>query len=156
MILYLILVFSGLEVQSSQGKVYGSIGGTSNIKDDYDIKIAESIRNKNCAILYKTKTRIAFITLKAAFDGADERREDGKRFLANLLQKPVPLTTLGAPQPKPVAYCNADTCANRGVCLDQWTSPACDCDLTSFTGPTCTDGRPMLPRLRDFKAECSD
>ena len=45
-ILYLILVFSGLEVQSSQGKVYGSIGGTSNIKDDYDIKIAESIRNK--------------------------------------------------------------------------------------------------------------
>ena len=119
-------------------------------------KSQNQLEIKNCAILYKTKTRIAFITLKAAFDGADERREDGKRFLANLLQKPVPLTTLGAPQPKPVAYCNADTCANRGVCLDQWTSPACDCDLTSFTGPTCTDGRPMLPRLRDFKAECSD
>lgn len=73
--------------------------------------------------------------------------------MANLLQHPVqPLTTLGAPPPKPVAFCNADTCANRGVCLDQWISPACDCDLTSFTGPTCTDGTSLL-RLRDFRAE---
>lgn len=89
----------------------------------------------------------------AAFDGADERKEkeDGKRIsskniLANLLQHPVPLTTLGSPQV--VSFCSADTCANRGVCLDQWISPACDCDLTSFTGPTCTDGRGFVNRDR--------
>ena len=34
--------------------------------------------------------------------------------------------------------CTQDTCANRGTC--HLTSDTCNCDLTSFTGPLCTDG----------------
>ena len=37
--------------------------------------------------------------------------------------------------------CHARTCANNGVCLQHWITPACDCDLTSFTGPNCADGK---------------
>jgi hypothetical protein len=42
--------------------------------------------------------------------------------------------------PNLLTTCTPDTCSNRGICVDHWTTPACDCDLTSFTGPNCTDG----------------
>ncbi|KOB52066.1 Neurexin-3-alpha, partial [Operophtera brumata] len=35
--------------------------------------------------------------------------------------------------------CTHNTCANKGVCVTQWNTYVCDCDLTSFTGPTCYD-----------------
>lgn len=37
--------------------------------------------------------------------------------------------------------CSHNACANRGVCVQQWNTYACDCDMTSFTGPTCYDGK---------------
>ena len=40
-----------------------------------------------------------------------------------------------------VGTCGKDTCANQGTC--DRVSASCDCDLTSFTGPRCTDGRRM-------------
>ena len=83
--------------------------------------------------------KLTHLILEAAFDGSEERPETGKKIMANLLQYPLSLTTLGSPQV--VSYCTPDTCSNRGVCQDAWISSACDCDLTSFTGPTCTDGR---------------
>jgi hypothetical protein len=95
----------------------------------------------------KQKTSFEMIVTWTAFDGADDERREkvGKKFLENLLKHPpLPLTTLGAP-PHLVSFCTADTCSNRGVCQDQWISPACDCDLTSFTGPTCTDGTVLIP-----------
>ncbi|XP_048506164.1 neurexin-3 isoform X4 [Athalia rosae] len=35
--------------------------------------------------------------------------------------------------------CTHDVCANHGLCVQQWNSYTCDCDMTSFTGPTCSD-----------------
>ncbi len=42
--------------------------------------------------------------------------------------------------PRLSVKCTSSTCYNQGLCIDQWVSPVCDCDLTSFTGPTCADG----------------
>lgn len=36
--------------------------------------------------------------------------------------------------------CSQNACANRGVCVQQWNAYACECDMTSYTGPTCYDG----------------
>uniref|UniRef100_A0A0C9QZT5 NRX3A_1 protein n=4 Tax=Fopius arisanus TaxID=64838 RepID=A0A0C9QZT5_9HYME len=35
--------------------------------------------------------------------------------------------------------CTHDICANHGACVQQWNSYTCDCDMTSFGGPTCND-----------------
>ncbi|XP_059050815.1 neurexin-1-like [Achroia grisella] len=35
--------------------------------------------------------------------------------------------------------CTHNACSNKGVCVQQWNTYVCDCDLTSFTGPTCYD-----------------
>jgi hypothetical protein len=41
--------------------------------------------------------------------------------------------------------CGVETCANQGVCRDQpRPDQLCNCDLTSFTGPTCLDGKKMF------------
>ncbi|KAJ8973829.1 hypothetical protein NQ317_009474 [Molorchus minor] len=37
------------------------------------------------------------------------------------------------------AKCSHNVCANAGICVQQWNSYTCDCDMTSFTGPTCSD-----------------
>lgn len=36
--------------------------------------------------------------------------------------------------------CSQNACANRGLCVQQWNAYACECDMTSYTGPTCYDG----------------
>ena len=36
--------------------------------------------------------------------------------------------------------CSLDSCANRGVCVQQWNTFFCYCQLTSYSGPTCSDG----------------
>lgn len=38
------------------------------------------------------------------------------------------------------AKCSHNVCANAGLCVQQWHTYTCDCDMTSFTGPTCSDG----------------
>ncbi|XP_076637715.1 neurexin 1 isoform X2 [Colletes latitarsis] len=35
--------------------------------------------------------------------------------------------------------CTHDLCSNHGTCVQQWNSYTCDCDMTSFSGPTCND-----------------
>nr|XP_036217240.1 neurexin-1 isoform X2 [Bactrocera oleae] len=35
--------------------------------------------------------------------------------------------------------CSQNACANRGVCVQQWNAYVCECDMTSYTGPTCYD-----------------
>ncbi|XP_024085653.1 neurexin-2 isoform X2 [Cimex lectularius] len=39
----------------------------------------------------------------------------------------------------PSTKCSHNICANRGVCVQQWNSYTCDCDMTSYTGPKCTE-----------------
>ncbi|KAK1792818.1 hypothetical protein P4O66_012726 [Electrophorus voltai] len=40
----------------------------------------------------------------------------------------------------PSTTCQEDSCANQGVCLQQWEGFSCDCSMTSFGGPLCNDG----------------
>lgn len=40
--------------------------------------------------------------------------------------------------------CSDAACANGGTCVQLWHSFTCDCDMTSFTGPTCADGKPYV------------
>uniref|UniRef100_A0A8I3QMP2 Neurexin 2 n=1 Tax=Canis lupus familiaris TaxID=9615 RepID=A0A8I3QMP2_CANLF len=56
----------------------------------------------------------------------------------------------------PSTTCTEESCANQGVCLQQWDGFTCDCTMTSYGGPVCNDrecpGRlslwclPPLPR----------
>lgn len=44
----------------------------------------------------------------------------------------------------PSTTCQEDSCANQGVCLQQWEGFSCDCSMTTFGGPLCNDGRISL------------
>uniref|UniRef100_A0ABM5F4F9 Neurexin-2-beta isoform X14 n=1 Tax=Pogona vitticeps TaxID=103695 RepID=A0ABM5F4F9_9SAUR len=39
----------------------------------------------------------------------------------------------------PSTTCTEDSCANQGVCLQQWDGYTCDCTMTSYGGPVCND-----------------
>jgi len=41
----------------------------------------------------------------------------------------------------PVEVCDDHSCANSGQCIQEWSYYRCDCDMTSFTGDTCTEGQ---------------
>ena len=44
----------------------------------------------------------------------------------------------------PKTECSETSCDNGGVCIQQWESYTCDCDMTSFTGPRCEQGKEIL------------
>uniref|UniRef100_A0A6Q2XBM8 Neurexin-3b n=1 Tax=Esox lucius TaxID=8010 RepID=A0A6Q2XBM8_ESOLU len=39
----------------------------------------------------------------------------------------------------PSTTCQDDSCANMGVCIQQWENFTCDCSMTSYTGTQCND-----------------
>ncbi|XP_073466257.1 neurexin 3 isoform X5 [Aquarana catesbeiana] len=39
----------------------------------------------------------------------------------------------------PTTTCQENSCANQGVCMQQWEGFTCDCTMTSYTGPQCND-----------------
>ncbi|XP_053301849.1 neurexin-3b [Pleuronectes platessa] len=39
----------------------------------------------------------------------------------------------------PSTTCQEDSCANMGVCIQQWENFTCDCSMTSYTGTNCND-----------------
>uniref|UniRef100_A0A674ALY1 Neurexin 3b n=1 Tax=Salmo trutta TaxID=8032 RepID=A0A674ALY1_SALTR len=39
----------------------------------------------------------------------------------------------------PSTTCQEDSCANMGVCIQQWENFTCDCTMTSYTGTQCND-----------------
>lgn len=41
--------------------------------------------------------------------------------------------------PGPSTTCTEESCANQGVCLQQWDGFTCDCTMTSYGGPVCND-----------------
>ena len=43
------------------------------------------------------------------------------------------------PTPGPSTTCQEDSCANMGVCIQQWENFTCDCSMTSYTGTRCND-----------------
>ncbi|KAJ6218579.1 hypothetical protein RDWZM_009736 [Blomia tropicalis] len=52
----------------------------------------------------------------------------------------IPSTLVEAGCSAPINRCSSTACANRGICVQLWNSYTCDCDLTTYSGPTCTDG----------------
>lgn len=51
--------------------------------------------------------------------------------------------------PGPSTTCQEDSCANQGVCLQQWDGFSCDCSMTSFSGPLCNDRK----YIREYLSE---
>ncbi|KAG1972925.1 neurexin [Pimephales promelas] len=39
----------------------------------------------------------------------------------------------------PSTTCQEDSCANMGICIQQWENYTCDCSMTSYTGAQCND-----------------
>ncbi|XP_078516118.1 neurexin 3 isoform X12 [Lissotriton helveticus] len=39
----------------------------------------------------------------------------------------------------PSTTCQDDSCANQGVCMQQWEGFTCDCSMTSYSGKQCND-----------------
>ncbi|KAM4690208.1 neurexin-3 isoform 1-T1 [Rhinophrynus dorsalis] len=39
----------------------------------------------------------------------------------------------------PTTTCQEDSCANQGVCIQQWEGFTCDCSMTSYSGTQCND-----------------
>ncbi|XP_061742804.1 neurexin 3b isoform X3 [Nerophis ophidion] len=39
----------------------------------------------------------------------------------------------------PSTTCQEDSCANMGVCMQQWENFTCDCSMTSYSGTHCND-----------------
>ncbi|XP_054597947.2 neurexin 3a isoform X4 [Nothobranchius furzeri] len=39
----------------------------------------------------------------------------------------------------PSTTCQEDSCANMGICIQQWENYTCDCSMTSYTGTQCND-----------------
>ncbi|XP_053730360.1 neurexin-1a-like isoform X4 [Synchiropus splendidus] len=49
----------------------------------------------------------------------------------------------------PSTTCQEDSCANQGVCLQQWEGFSCDCSMTTYGGPLCNDAGTMYIFGRD-------
>uniref|UniRef100_A0A671QJP4 Neurexin 3a n=1 Tax=Sinocyclocheilus anshuiensis TaxID=1608454 RepID=A0A671QJP4_9TELE len=46
----------------------------------------------------------------------------------------------------PSTTCQEDSCANMGICIQQWENYTCDCSMTSYTGTQCNDRKlPSVP-----------
>ncbi|XP_026080625.1 neurexin-1a-like isoform X8 [Carassius auratus] len=39
----------------------------------------------------------------------------------------------------PSTTCQEESCANQGVCIQQWEGFTCDCSMTTYGGPLCND-----------------
>ncbi|KAK7819947.1 hypothetical protein U0070_007639 [Myodes glareolus] len=47
----------------------------------------------------------------------------------------------------PSTTCQEDSCANQGVCMQQWEGFTCDCSMTSYSGNQCNDPTPEAAKL---------
>ncbi|KAJ8356558.1 hypothetical protein SKAU_G00193520 [Synaphobranchus kaupii] len=48
----------------------------------------------------------------------------------------------------PSTTCQEDSCANMGVCIQQWENFTCDCSMTSYVGTQCNDRECSMWRCR--------
>ncbi|MCI4386470.1 hypothetical protein PGIGA_G00062750 [Pangasianodon gigas] len=44
----------------------------------------------------------------------------------------------------PGTTCSEDSCSHQGVCLQQWEGFTCDCTMTTYGGPRCSDREYLL------------
>ncbi|XP_068155026.1 neurexin 1 isoform X6 [Drosophila tropicalis] len=80
----------------------------------------------------------ASISSRSGFEGclASLDLGDTSPSLTNDAVVPSSLVVTGCEGP---TKCSQNACANRGICVQQWNAYACECDMTSYTGPTCYD-----------------
>ncbi|KNC30666.1 hypothetical protein FF38_11756 [Lucilia cuprina] len=80
----------------------------------------------------------ASISSRSGFEGCISSLDlgDTSPSLTNDAVVPSSLVVSGCEGP---TKCSQNACANRGVCVQQWNAYACECDMTSYTGPTCYD-----------------
>ncbi|KAL9901022.1 neurexin 1 isoform 4-T10 [Glossina fuscipes fuscipes] len=80
----------------------------------------------------------ASISSRSGFEGCIASLDlgDTSPSLTNDAVVPSSLVVSGCEGP---TKCSQNACANRGVCVQQWNAYVCECDLTSYTGPTCYD-----------------
>ncbi|XP_017847809.1 neurexin-1 isoform X2 [Drosophila busckii] len=78
------------------------------------------------------------ISSRSGFEGclASLDLGDTSPSLTNDAVVPSSLVVTGCEGP---TKCSQNACANRGICVQQWNAYACECDMTSYTGPTCYD-----------------
>ncbi|TRY86637.1 hypothetical protein DNTS_018605 [Danionella cerebrum] len=50
----------------------------------------------------------------------------------------------------PSTTCQDDSCANMGVCIQQWENFTCDCSMTSYSGTQCNDPSLEQPPQRSY------
>lgn len=50
----------------------------------------------------------------------------------------------------PSTTCQEDSCANMGVCIQQWENFTCDCSMTSYSGTHCNDREYSWPLVLHF------
>ncbi|MBZ3880431.1 Neurexin-3 [Sciurus carolinensis] len=53
----------------------------------------------------------------------------------------------------PSTTCQEDSCANQGVCMQQWEGFTCDCSMTSYSGNQCNDRECNLFLLGTFSRD---
>jgi len=54
------------------------------------------------------------------------------------------------------SMCTVESCSNGGECIQEWSTFSCDCDLTTFTGPTCDEGITLHPFSRFWTTQPHD
>ncbi|PKU39132.1 hypothetical protein llap_10564 [Limosa lapponica baueri] len=47
----------------------------------------------------------------------------------------------------PSTTCQEDSCANQGICNQQWEGFTCDCSMTSYSGSQCNDPNSTRPMM---------
>lgn len=79
------------------------------------------------------------ISSRSGFEGCIASLDlgDSSPSLINDAVVPSSLVVTGCEGP---TKCSQNACANRGICVQQWNAYVCECDMTSYTGPTCYDG----------------
>ncbi|KAM9016875.1 neurexin-1 isoform 15-T17 [Ara ararauna] len=60
-------------------------------------------------------------------------------FCSGQIERGCEVALMKADLQGPSTTCQEDSCANQGVCLQQWDGFSCDCSMTSFSGPLCND-----------------
>ncbi|KAL6081522.1 hypothetical protein STEG23_021698, partial [Scotinomys teguina] len=50
----------------------------------------------------------------------------------------------------PSTTCQEDSCANQGVCMQQWEGFTCDCSMTSYSGNQCNDRKTLHLTFKVF------
>lgn len=89
------------------------------------------------------------ITSRSGFEGciASMDLADTSPTLTSDAVVPSSLVVTGCEGP---TKCSQNACANRGVCVQQWNAYVCECDMTSYSGPTCFDGKNLWVYIKSY------